>query len=251
MPTPDLPKVEAAIVQLTNVFRKEQGLAAVHPNAVLRKSAEDFARYLARTNSFSHTADGRQPGDRAKAGGYDYCLVAENLASNLDSRGFESLQLARDAVEGWKNSPGHRKNMVQPHVTETAVAVAKAPGEEKYLSVQLFGRPATQRYEFKVKNASELPVAYVFEGRSFTIDGRSIITHTECVPGALSFVSAGSLFSKQALSAAFPATAGATVLIEPAGSGPSLKIGLLGGSATAPPAAAGAKAAPATATATR
>ena len=79
MPTPDLPKVEAAIVQLTNVFRKEQGLAAVQPNPVLRKAAEDFARYLARTNTFSHTADGRQPGERAKAGGYDFCIVSENL----------------------------------------------------------------------------------------------------------------------------------------------------------------------------
>ena len=216
MPTPDLPKVEAAIVQLTNVFRREQGLAAVHPNVVLRKAAEDFARYLARTNTFSHTADGRQPGDRAKAGGYDFCIVSENLASNLDSRGFETQQLARDAVEGWKGSPGHRKNMVQPHVTEIAVAVAKAPGEEKYLSVQLFGRPITLRYEFTVRNASELPVAYTFEGRSFTVEGRRIITHTECAPGGLAFVSAGNWLTKQALSAAFPVMAGATYLIEPA-----------------------------------
>ena len=84
MPTPDIAKVEAAIVQLTNVFRKEQGLAAVHPNLVLRKAAEDFARYLARTGTFSHTADNRQPGDRAKAAGYEFCIVSENLASNLD-----------------------------------------------------------------------------------------------------------------------------------------------------------------------
>ena len=227
MPTPDLPKVEAAIVQLTNAFRKEQGLGAVHPNAVLRKAAEDFARYLARTNTFSHTADGRQPGDRAKGGGYDYCLVAENLASNLDSRGFESQQLARDAVEGWKNSPGHRKNMVEPNVTEIAVAVAKAPGEEKYLSVQLFGRPVSLRYEFTVKNASELPVAYTFDGRAFNVEGRRIITHTECVPGKLAFVSAGTWLKKQPLSAMFPVKAGGTYLIEPGASSQTVKIGEL------------------------
>ena len=235
MPTPDLPKVEAAIVQQTNAFRKEQGLGPVHPNAVLRKSADDFARYLARTGTFSHTADNRQPGDRAKAGGYDFCIVAENLASNLDSRGFESQQLARDAVEGWKNSPGHRKNLVQPHVTEIAVAVAKAPGQEKYLSVQLFGRPSTLRYEFTVKNASETPVAYTFDGKPFTVEGRRLITHTECAPGQLAFVSAGSWLSKQALSAVFPVKAGATYMIE-AGSGPTVKIGEL--PAPAPPPAA-------------
>jgi Cysteine-rich secretory protein family len=234
MPTPDLPKVEAAIVQLTNVFRKEQGLAAVQPNAILRKAADDFARYLARTNTFSHTADGRQPGDRAKAGGYEFCIVAENLASNLDSRGFESQQLARDAVEGWKNSPGHRKNMVQPHVTEIAVAVAKAPGEEKYLSVQLFGRPASTRYEFTVKNASEVPVAYTFEERKFDVEGRRIITHTECVPGKLSFASAGSWLTKQTLTASFSVKAGAMYLIEPAGGGQTVKIAEMPAPVSAP-----------------
>ena len=224
MPTPDLPKVEAAIVELTNAFRKEQGLGEVHPNAVLRKAAEDFARYLARTDTFSHTADSRQPADRAKAAGYDYCMIAENLASNLDSRGFETRQLARDAVEGWKGSPGHRKNMTQPHATETAVAVAKAPGEEKYLSVQLFGRPAALRYEFRVKNTSEIPVAYTLGERSFTIDGRRTITHTECSPGRLSFVSAGSWLSKQTLSAAYAIKAGGTYLIEPQRQGKGLVI---------------------------
>lgn len=224
MPTPDLPKVEAAIVQLTNAFRREQGLSAVHPNAVLRKAAEDFARYLARTDTFSHTADGRQPGDRARTAGYDYCTVSENLASNLDSRGFETRQLATDAVEGWKKSPGHRKNMVQPHVTEIAVAVAKAPGAEKYLSVQLFGRPVTLRYEFVVKNASELPVAYAFEGRSFTVDGRSLITHTECNPGSLSFVSAGHRLSKQTLTATFAVKAGTMFLVEPIVWAPGVSI---------------------------
>lgn len=214
MPTPDLPKVEAAIVEQTNAFRKQQGLGAVVPNAILRKAAEDFVRHLARTNTFSHTADGRQPADRAKAAGYTYCIVSENLASNLDSRGFETRQLATDAVEGWKNSPGHRRNMVEPNVTEIAVAVAKAPGEEKYLSVQLFGRPVSHKYDFVVSNAAEVPVTYTFSGRSFTIEQHRIITHTECVPGKLTFVSAGSLFSKQALSAEFLVKPGARFLIE-------------------------------------
>lgn len=224
MPTPDLPKVEAAIVQLTNEFRREQKLGAVAPNPVLRKAAEDFARFLARTGSFSHTADGRQPGDRAKAAGYEFCIVSENLSSNLDSRGFATQQLARDAVEGWKGSPGHRKNMVDPNVTDIAVAVARAPGEEKYLSVQLFGRPISQRYEFTVSNASELPVAYSFAGTAHTIEKRRIITHTVCVPGILSFVGAGSWLSKQSLSAAFSVTPGANFLVEPNAHGAGVTV---------------------------
>ena len=224
MPTPDLPKVEAAIIELTNAFRQEQGLANVRANASLRKAAESFAQYLARTNAFSHTADGRQPADRAKAAGYDYCMVAENLASNLDSRGFETRQLARDAVEGWKNSPGHRKNLMQPNVTEIAVAVAKAPGQEKYLSVQMFGRPAAMRYDVRVRNASDVSVSYMLGERSFTIEGRRIVTHTECTPHKLSFVSAGSWLSKQALSSSFTVTASGTYLIEPGVQGKGVKV---------------------------
>ena len=224
MPTPDLPKVEAAIIELTNVFRREQGLAAVQPNVVLRKAAEDFARYLARTSTFSHTADGRQPGDRAKAGGYDFCLVAENLASNLDSRGFETRQLARDAVEGWKNSPGHRRNMVEPNVTEIAVAVAKAPGAEKYLSVQLFGRPASAKYQFVVANTATVPVAYSFAGRAFDIEPHRVITHTECVPGKLTFVSAGGWLAKQTLNLVMPVKNGASFLIEASKDGKSVGV---------------------------
>ena len=216
MPTPDLPKVEAAIVQLTNDFRREQKLAGVAPNAVLRKAAESYAHFLATKGLFSHTADGRQPGDRATAAGYEYCIVSENLSSNLDSRGFETGQLARDAVEGWKGSPGHRRNMVQPHVTEIAVAVAKAPGENKYISVQLFGRPGRHRFEFTVTNAAQVPVAYTFAGRSFTVDGRRIITHTECAPDTLAFVSSGSWLTKQTLTTSFRVTPGANYLIEPA-----------------------------------
>ncbi len=109
---PDLPQTEVAIVELTNAFRKASALQEVKPNPALAAAARAFAEYLARTGKFAHEADGRKPEDRAQAQGYRYCLVAENLAWNLNSRGFESAQLAREVVEGWKASPGHRENLL-------------------------------------------------------------------------------------------------------------------------------------------
>ena len=139
---PDLPQTEMAIVELTNAFRKESRLGEVKPNAALSAAARAFAAYLAKTGKFAHEADGRQPAQRAEAAGYRYCLVAENLAMNLDSRGFETRALASAAVEGWKNSPGHRANMLQRGATEIGVAIARAPDKDpKFISVQLFGRP--------------------------------------------------------------------------------------------------------------
>ena len=110
---PDLPQTEIAIVEMTNAFRKENKLGEVKPNAALSAAARAFAHYLAQTGKFAHEADGREPSDRAAEQGYRYCLLAENLALNLDSRGFESRKLAGDVLKGWKESPGHRANLLQ------------------------------------------------------------------------------------------------------------------------------------------
>src|SRR5262245_66468796 len=91
---PDLPQTEIAIVEMTNAFRKEQRLGALKPNAALTAAARAFADYLGRTGKFAHEADGREPHQRAEAQGYRYCLVAANLAFNLDRSGFEERQLA-------------------------------------------------------------------------------------------------------------------------------------------------------------
>ena len=110
---PDLVKTEAAIIEQTNAFRRAERLGEVKLNAQLTLAARRFAKYLADTNRFAHEADGRQPAERIKEAGYKYCMVAENLALHLDSRGFTTVDLATKAVEGWKASPGHRKNLVQ------------------------------------------------------------------------------------------------------------------------------------------
>jgi Cysteine-rich secretory protein family len=185
--TPDIAKTELAIIELTNVFRAEQKLAPVKSNPVLTAAARAYAQFLASSGMFSHTADGRQPQDRVKAAGYTYCRTAENLALNLDSRGFVTAQLARDAVEGWKNSPGHRKNLEAPHVTDIGVGIAKSKTEEKYLSVQLFGRPLSMQYTFKIMNEVGVPVRYNYNGEQQSVGPRMIVTHTACDPAEIAF----------------------------------------------------------------
>lgn len=192
MPTPDLPQVEIAIVEMTNAARKQHGLGEVAPDPGLAAAARGYARFLATSTEFSHTADGREPSDRAKAAGYQPCFVSENLSSNLDTRGFETRQLAREAVQGWLNSPGHRRNLLAEDVINIGVAVAKAPGEERYVSVQMFGRPYALAYQFRVNNASGKPVAYQFRGNAYDIKPRYSVRHTACLPGEIVFRSPGS-----------------------------------------------------------
>ena len=189
---PDLPQTERAIVEMTNAFRRESKLAEVKPNAALTAAARAFAEYLARTGKFAHEADGRQPAERAEASGYRYCRVAENLAMNLDSRGFQTLALAGAAVEGWKNSPGHRANMLQRTVTEIGVAIARAPDPDpKFISVQLFGRPESLKVEFRIENRTGTAVRYALGEETHTLPVRAVVTHTSCDPEQLSFEQAG------------------------------------------------------------
>jgi hypothetical protein len=190
---PDLPQTEVAIVEMTNAIRKESKLGEVKPNAALTAAARAFAAYLAQTGKFAHEADGRGPAERVTAQGYRYCLVSENLAMNLDSRGFEGLALARKAVEGWKNSPSHRANMLQATVTEIGVAVARAPDRDpKFISVQMFGRPETLKVEFRIENQAAGPIRYTLGEETRTLPERSVVTHASCNPHQLTFDQAGS-----------------------------------------------------------
>ncbi len=185
--TPDLPTVEIAIVKQTNIFRRQNALNAVRRNRLLDLAARRFAQYLARTGKFSHTADGRKPAERISATGYEYCRISENLALRGDSRGFKARVLAKSSVEGWKKSPGHRRNMMEPSVTEIGVGVAKAPGKHQYLSVQLFGRPRALRYTFEIRNTTQQRVGYSFAGRQRTVPARVVLKTTACEPGKLQF----------------------------------------------------------------
>jgi hypothetical protein len=188
MTMPDLPQVEIAIIEMTNAFRRENQLATVVPNARLTETARAYANYLAKSGKFSHTADGRGPADRTQAFGYRHCFVGENLALNLDSRGFQTRRLAFEAVDGWKKSPSHRANMLQGHVVEIGVGVVQAPdANPKFISVQLFGRPDTMAYNFRVENRAGVTVRYQFDKEVTEIQPNMLMTHQICHPTELTF----------------------------------------------------------------
>jgi hypothetical protein len=209
---PDTPTVETAIVEMTNAFRAKQKLGAVTANAELTRAARTYAAFLAKSGQFSHTADGRQAGDRIASTGYAWCEVGENLALHIDSRGFESRDLARKSVEGWINSPPHRANLVAPFVTEIGVGVASAPGRDpKFISVQVFARPKSLAYSFEIANTTGQSVSYTFGGKARELKPRFVVTHTACDPGEVSFVR----FGGQTLSMRYPARDGLVYRLVP------------------------------------
>ena len=197
--TPDIPRAETAIIELSNAFRASAKLQAVKGDPALARAARGFAVHLAGSTIFSHESDGRRPIDRIKAAGYQPCSTAENLAWLSDGNGFETIDLATRIVEGWKGSPDHRKNLELAHVTETGVAIAKVRGMHKYMAVQLFGRPASLQYTFQIENAAGRAIGYAAFGKDLRIEPNTIVRHTACEPGDVTFqLKPGGLFSKPA-----------------------------------------------------
>ncbi len=184
---PDLAQTAKLIVAKTNEFRQEQGRAAVKTNPLLTETVREFAAFMARTETFSHEADGKQPSDRARQHKYNYCVIAENIAYEYSSEGFATADLAARLVEGWKKSPGHRTNMLDPDVTETGVAVAQSEKSGKYYAVAMFGRPRSAAIEFSIKNETDAEVKYKIGDETLALPASSIRTHEQCRSAEVKF----------------------------------------------------------------
>lgn len=184
---PDLADAAKRVIEGTNRFRHERGFVTVRPDAKLTEAAREFAGYMARTDRFEHNADGRHPPERAREHGYDYCLVSENIGFEFDSRGFAAAELARDFVEGWKNSPPHRRNMEDGGAVDIGVAIARSAKTGRYYGVQMFGRPRRLSVSFSVENRSGATVEYRVADRTYSLPPRVVRTHTQCEAEGLVF----------------------------------------------------------------
>ena len=176
-------QVENRVAALVNEFRAEKGLHPLELESRLGATARDFSAYIARSGKLDHHADGVTPAARAEQRGYDYCNLAENLAYEYNSRGFSAEQLARNFVNGWKESPTHRANMLEPDVTETGLAVIHGRQNGEYYAVQMFGRPSTHKVKFSIVNRSSAAVRYEHRKRMIALGPRQTRSHESCGGG--------------------------------------------------------------------
>ena len=67
------------------------------------------------TDQLTHTGEGgSDPGDRITAAGYTWRTYGENVAVGYSSE--------EDVINGWINSPGHCKNIMNGNFVHMAVA---------------------------------------------------------------------------------------------------------------------------------
>ncbi len=111
----------AEVLALVNTERAAVGCPALTVNAKLTKAAQDHSEDLAAHSNMSHTgSDGSDPGQRITRAGYEWSTYAENVAYGYDT--------AAKVMEGWMNSPGHKRNILDCDVKEIGIGLAQ-PGQ--------------------------------------------------------------------------------------------------------------------------
>ena len=135
-------ELEAMILQLINVYRKDQGLPELKYDERLAAIARSHSQDMATNDFYGHTnlkEDG--PSDRARKADYN-CHnplsigIAENIyllyghvsslrvGNRVTYQWLTQDELANRFVAGWIASPGHRRNILDRRYSLTGIGVA-------------------------------------------------------------------------------------------------------------------------------
>jgi uncharacterized protein YkwD len=130
---------EKALFELLNEARKKEKLPPLALNATLCKAARAHSENMAKQEKMEHVLDGKKPGQRVNAAGYDYRAVGENLAKAEGDADAPAAPPA-DIHKGWMDSKTHKANILNPKFTEVGLAMARSK-KGTYYYTQVFASP--------------------------------------------------------------------------------------------------------------
>jgi uncharacterized protein YkwD len=120
---------EAALAAI-NAYRAENGRSALVLDARLNRAAAMQSEAQAGRSWIGHSGSGGStPKARAAAAGYRAKIASENVAAGQKS--------FADVLSFWKQSPGHRANLLRSNVTAIGVAMAKNQSGRAYWTLVL------------------------------------------------------------------------------------------------------------------
>ncbi|MGY4690661.1 CAP domain-containing protein [Salibacterium sp. K-3] len=106
--------VKAEVIALTNEEREKQGLNSLKEDETVAKAAQAKSEDMAENNYFAHQSPTYgSPFNMLKEYGADFRSAAENIAAGQAT--------PEQAVEGWMNSEGHRKNILNEDLTHIGI----------------------------------------------------------------------------------------------------------------------------------
>jgi uncharacterized protein YkwD len=118
---PILDPEETALCTQVNSFRAQNGLAPLKLSPSLTKASKWLTADMAAKDYFDHTDSlGRDFSRRISAFGYRGATRSENIAGGAST--------AAETLEQWKNSPPHRKNLLNRKLKVIGIGHAYGAG---------------------------------------------------------------------------------------------------------------------------
>jgi uncharacterized protein YkwD len=119
------PDFADTVMTLINRERMAAGCSALAPNDTLIQVAHTHSQDMAIHRFVEHTgSNGRSPAQRVQDAGYQFRMVAENVAAGRLT--------PESAVQGWMESSEHRTNILNCELRDTGVGVVEAPDDPTY-----------------------------------------------------------------------------------------------------------------------
>lgn len=102
--------------KIINDYRRKNGLKPLTVDAQLTAAAKAHSLDLAKWDRISHYgSDGSNPWDRVRRAGYKASLAAENVGTGQVT--------IEEVFKGWRNSPGHNKNLLLKDARHMGIAL--------------------------------------------------------------------------------------------------------------------------------
>jgi uncharacterized protein YkwD len=131
-------KLDANAAQsMISGYRSNNGLGQVTIDPELMQLASEQAHAMAARDKLDHSV-WRPFRDRIQQAHFDAAVAVENIGA-----GYHTLA---EAFSGWRDSPPHRANMLNPQVTKMGIAAAYAPQSKyKVFWSLILAKPDAQR----------------------------------------------------------------------------------------------------------
>ncbi|MFD2706467.1 CAP domain-containing protein [Salibacterium lacus] len=114
--------LKAEVIALTNEERTKRGLDPLQENGTVAEAAQAKSEDMAANDYFAHQSPTYgSPLRMLKEYGADFQTAAENIAAGQTT--------PEQAVQGWMNSEGHRKNILNEDLTHIGIGYE---GDGKY-----------------------------------------------------------------------------------------------------------------------
>lgn len=131
LPSPEnVRQVEQTVLCLVNAERTKRGLPRLRDNTRLETAAERHSLDMVRRSFFAHDSPtGASPSDRVKQTGYLRGARGWSVGENI-AYGTGGYATPQSIVDGWMDSPPHKRNILHRGFAEIGVGVALGAPDE-------------------------------------------------------------------------------------------------------------------------